>query len=53
MYLIYATVVLTVAGLYNALGIIPAVYAFTLIFLFVLASMSYAYLISVFFNSGK
>ncbi|XP_037819690.1 ATP-binding cassette sub-family A member 3 [Lucilia sericata] len=51
MYLIYAIAVLIVASVYNALGIIPAGYAFILILLFILACMSYTYLISVLFNS--
>lgn len=53
VYVLYSTCVLLVAGRYNALGIIPAFLAFLLVFLFILAIMSYAFLISVFFNAGE
>ncbi|XP_013113812.2 ATP-binding cassette sub-family A member 2 [Stomoxys calcitrans] len=51
IYVIYSICVLIVAANYNAMGIIPAFCAFILIFLFMLAIMSYTYLISVFFNT--
>ncbi|KAL9874745.1 phospholipid-transporting ATPase ABCA3-like isoform 1-T1 [Glossina fuscipes fuscipes] len=50
LYMIYADCVLVLATLYNSLGVIPVVYVFLLVFLFLLSMMSFSYLISVFFN---
>ncbi|XP_011295390.1 ATP-binding cassette sub-family A member 17 isoform X2 [Musca domestica] len=51
VYTMYSISVLVVAGKYNALGIIPEFLVFILAVLFMLAMMSYTYLISVFFNT--
>ncbi|XP_075151288.1 engulfment ABC Transporter in the ovary isoform X2 [Haematobia irritans] len=51
IYVIYSICVIIVSANYNALGIIPVFFVFLLLLFFILAIMSYTYLISVFFNT--
>lgn len=54
MYAVFTVVVLIAGGIYQAFGeIVPVGYIIVLFVLYIFSAMSYTYLISVFFHSGK
>lgn len=52
-YIAFLVATITFAWKYGALGLVGFQYIFPLYVLYIIANMSYAYLISVCFNTGK